>query len=284
MNSLVLKSPAKLNLYLDVLRKRPDGYHDIETIFERIDLFDRITLAKIPFGIRITSNRRDLPLDQTNLAYRAASLIFRGKAKGGVRIHLHKRIPVAAGLGGGSSNAATVLMGLNRLYHFRIPFRKLLSMGETLGSDVPFFLYQTPFAIGRKKGDQIVPVRSSLKMLHLIVNNRVKVLTKEVYQQVSFTLTKKSQGAKIFQHFIEKKDLNGLIENCYNALEAPAIKGYPGILKIKETLKAHGVEGATLSGSGPTVFGFARSLSQAKALRKAILSKYDWDVFICSTY
>jgi len=285
MQSLTLKSPAKLNLYLDVLRKRSDGYHDIETLFERIDLFDRITLTKIPKGIRLTSNTREIPWDATNLAYRAAELLFQKKGSGkGVHIHLHKRIPIAGGLGGGSSNAATVLLGLNRLFRFHLSQKMLLSLGRRLGSDVPFFLLETPFAIGTNRGDRLIPIRSSLNILHLIVNNRVKVYTEGVYQQVNFTLTRKSQGVKILQHFVEKGDLSGLIENCYNALEGSALKACPGILKVKETLTTLGAEGVTLSGSGPTVFGFAKSLSQIKALRKAILSKYDWDVFICRTY
>lgn len=285
MNSLTLKSPAKLNLYLDVLRKRSDGYHDIETIFERINLCDRLTLAKIPSGIRLTSNTRNIPWDATNLAYRAASLLLRKKGRGGgVRIHLHKRIPVASGLGGGSSNAATVLLGLNRLFRLHTPLKELFSMGRSLGADVPFFLLERPFAIGLQKGDCVTPIRGSLKMLHLIVNNKVKLSTEEVYQQANFTLTKRGRGAKILQHFIEKGDLTALKERCYNALEGPAVRGCPEILKVKETLKALGLEGVTLSGSGPTVLGFARNLSQAKALRKAILSKYAWDVFICSTY
>lgn len=285
MNSLTLKSPAKLNLYLDVLRKRSDGYHDIETIFERIDLCDRITLTKIPSGIRFSANTHEIPWDSSNLAYRAAALLLQKIRKsGGVRIHLHKRIPIASGLGGGSSNAATVLLGLNRLYRLRTPFKTLLSMARTLGADVPFFLLEKPFAIGQKRGDHVTPIRSSLRMLHLIVNNRVKVSTQGVYQQVNFTLTKRAQGVKIFQHFIKQGDLTALTERCYNALEKAATQGHPGILKVKEALVSLGVQGVTLSGSGPTIFGFARSLSQAKALRKAILSKYDWDVFICSTY
>ena len=285
MNSLILKSPAKLNLYLDVLRKRSDGYHDIETIFERIDLCDRVTLTKISSGIRISSNSREIPLDHTNLAFRAAKLLLqKRKKKEGVHLHLHKRIPIAAGLGGGSSNAAAVLLGLNHLFRLRFSLKELLSMGRLLGSDVPFFLHQTPFATGRQRGDRIIPIRGPLKIIHLVVNNKVKVPTRRVYQLANFTLTKKAPDAKLLKHFIRKGDLSGLIGNCYNALEAPAVRCCPAILKVKETLTALGLEGVTLSGSGPTLFGFARGLSQAKALRKAILSKYDWGVFICRTY
>ena len=284
MQSLTLKSPAKLNLYLGLLRKRADGYHDIETIFERIDLFDRVTLTKISSGIRITANTRAVQWDHTNLAYRAAEMILRKKGKGqGVHIHLRKKIPIAGGLGGGSSNAASVLLGLNRLFRLGLSRKVLLAMGRKLGADVPFFLLETPFAIGRKKGDQVVPIRSSMRVLHLIVNNRVKVSTQGVYQQANFALTKRAQGVKIFQHFMRKGDLSGLMKSCYNALEQPAMKRYPAVSKVKKTLQTFGLHGVTLSGSGPTFFGFAESLSQAKALRKAILSKHKWDVFICRT-
>ncbi|MBI4436335.1 MAG: 4-(cytidine 5'-diphospho)-2-C-methyl-D-erythritol kinase [Candidatus Omnitrophica bacterium] len=284
MSSLTLKSPAKLNLYLNVLRKRADGYHDIETLFERIDLADRVTLTKIPSGIRLTSNCKDIPLDASNLAYQAAQKMLQKRRKGsGVHIHLHKRIPIAAGLGGGSSNAATVLLGLNRLFHLRLSQKVLLAIGRTLGSDVPFFLLKTPFAIGKRRGDRVTPVSGPLKLIHLIVNNRVKVYTTEVYQQANFTLTRRRQGVKIFQHFVERGDVTGLIDNCYNALEAPAARAHPTILKVKKRLKALGLKGVTLSGSGPTFYGFAKSLSQAKGIRK-ILSKSRWNVFICRTY
>ena len=285
MRSLTLKSPAKLNLYLNILRKRADGTHDIETLFERINLFDRVTLTKIPSGIRITSNQKEIPLDASNLAVRAAQKVLRKRGKGfGVHIHLKKRIPIAAGLGGGSSNAATVLLGLNRLFHLRLSQKALLTIGRSLGADVPFFLLETPFAVGQERGDVVTPIRSPLKLIHLVVNNRVKVYTKEVYQQANFTLTRERRNVKIFQHFVERGDVTGLIDNCYNALEAPAAKAHPSISKVKKILKAFGLKGVTLSGSGATCFGFADNLSQARTICKRLSKKYRWDVFICRTY
>ncbi len=283
--TLTLKSPAKLNLYLDVLRRRPDGYHDIITCFERIDLADRITLTPASFGIRLTANTREIPWDETNLAFRAAEAILRKTGtRRGVRIHLHKQIPVAAGLGGGSSNAATVLLGLNRLFRLGLSRKALLILGRHLGADVPFFLLETPFAMGQKRGDQVRPIQSPLKISHLIVNNRVKLSTQGVYQQGNFTLTRKRPDVKILQRFLERGNLRGLVERCYNALEPPAAKSCPEILEMKKALQTMGLEGVGLSGSGPTVFGFAKNLHHAKRMRRTILSKHDWDVFICQTY
>jgi len=192
---------------------------------------------------------------------------------------------VAAGLGGGSSNAATVLLGLNELFGFRLSQKALLGLGKRLGADVPFFLLKTPFAIGRKKGDQLTPFKTHLKFTHLIVNNRVKVSTQGVYQQANLGLTRKGGKVKIFQQFIKQHDdFKGVAKRCFNALETPAIARYPSILKVRQTLETLGVSGVTLSGSGPTFFGFAKNIREARAFRKAILSKHDWDVFICQTY
>ncbi|MFH1857399.1 MAG: 4-(cytidine 5'-diphospho)-2-C-methyl-D-erythritol kinase [Candidatus Omnitrophota bacterium] len=284
MKSLTLNSPAKLNLYLNILRKRPDGYHDIVTIFERIDLVDRITLTVIPSGIRITSNSREVPLDDSNLAYRAAAMVLQKMKKPlGLHLHLHKRIPVAGGLGGGSSNAATVLAGLNRLLRLSLSQRTLLAMGRALGADVPFFLLDVPFALGTGKGDFVTPIRSSVKLTHLLVKNRVKIPTRQVYQRVNFALTKKDPNVTILRHFVQKGDVPGLAQSCYNVLEKPAIACYPCIAEVRSALETLQLEGVTLSGSGPTFFGFAKSLSHARALRKTILSKHDWDAFVCGT-
>ncbi len=286
MNSLTLKSPAKINLYLDVLHKRPDGYHEIRTLFERIDLCDTLTFHKTKtdsiISLTATSNR--VPLDKKNLASRAAEVLLKKRGKGpGVHIHLEKRIPVAAGLGGGSSNAATTLLGVNQLFGLGLSRKELTRIGRKLGSDVPFFLLESPFALGKGRGDQVQPVRSSLKITHLIVNNKVMVSTREVYKRLNFALTRSGPGVKILKHFVETGDRSAVKEGCFNALENPAITYCPDIVQVKDLLKRYGLEGV-LSGSGGSLFAFVKSLDQAKAVRKAILSKQDWDVFICRTY
>ena len=285
MDALILKSPAKLNLYLNVLRKRPDGYHDIETLFERINLADTITLRKTPSGIQLTTSHPTLPTDGRNLAYRAAELFFRKlRRPGGVRIHLRKRIPIASGMGGGSSNAATVLLGLNRLYGRPFSERVLFQIGRTLGADVPFFLLKSRFAWGRKRGDILTPISSRFKILHLVVTPRVMVSTREAYQGLRIALTKKPSGAKISQRLLQEDDLSGLIEKCYNVLEASVTVKRPSVHTVRKTLESLGLQGVTLSGSGPTFFGFPRTLPEAKRFRQILLSQKDWDVFICKTF
>ena len=285
MDAITLKSPAKINLYLNVLRKRPDGYHDIETLFERIDLCDTIRLQKIPEGIRLATNHPSLPTDGRNLAYRAAELFFqRLRCPGGVRIHLRKRIPIAAGMGGGSSNAATVLLGLNRLYGRALSQKALLHLGQRLGADVGFFLLQTPYAWGTKRGDILTPISSRLKILHLVVNPKVMISTREVYQRLRIALTKRPSNVKIFKHLLREDDLSGLIEKCYNVLEASVTVKRPSIHTVRKTLESLGLQGATLSGSGSTFFGFPRTPQQARRFKQILLSRKDWDVFICKTF
>ena len=285
MRALTLKSPAKLNLYLNVLRKRPDGYHDIETLFERIDLADTITLRKTASGIQLTSDHPALPTDQRNLAYRAAELFFQKlRRPGGVRIHLKKRIPIAAGMGGGSSNAATVLLGLNRLYAHPFPQKALFRMARKLGADISFFLLQKSFAWGRGRGDLLTPISSRLKIIHLLVTPQVMVSTREVYEGFRIGLTKRPSDAKIFERLLRDADLSGLIDKCYNVLETSVADKYPPIYTVRRALEDLGLQGVTLSGSGPTLFGFALNLQQARRFRETLLSQKDWNVFICKTF
>ena len=291
MDSLTLKSPAKLNLYLRVRRKRPDGHHDIETLFERIDLADTVTLRKSAQGIALITDHPTLPTDRRNLAYQAAELFFRRvgqrKKKGqnrGVRIRLRKRIPIGSGMGGGSSNAATVLLGINRLYGSPLSQKALLGLGRHLGADIPFFLLQKPFAWGRQRGDILTPFSSRLRITHLVVVPRVTVSTKGVYQGLRIALTKKGPNVKIFEHLLREDDLSGLIEKCYNVLETSAAVKYPAIRRARTALEAVGLQRVTLSGSGATLFGFPRSVREAQRFRKTLLSQRNWDIFICKTF
>lgn len=158
MRTIELTSPAKINLFLEILGKRNDGYHDIVTVFEKIDLCDRIRLSESDSGIALTSNLKELPLDKNNLVYRASSLLKNtyGVSKG-VNIHIEKKIPVAAGLGGGSSNAAITLKGLNRLWKLDLTDRELYDIGKKIGADVPFFIFNHSFAVGSGRGDRYIP-------------------------------------------------------------------------------------------------------------------------------
>lgn len=287
MNKLILKSPAKLNLYLDVLKKRPDGYHDIRTIFEKIALFDRITLRKEKKGIRITTNDPRLPLGSGNIAYKAAKAVF-GKAgfTGGVSIDIKKAIPVAAGLGGGSSNAACVLAGLNRLYDLGISPAGLVNIGKTLGADVPFFLYGHNFALGTGRGDEIAPIKSNIIIWHIIVSFNFGVATKSVYNDPNLRLTPRAVDVKMSVRSIKKNDIENLATSLYNRLEQVVLQRIKVVGLVKALLLEEGAYSAILSGSGPTLFGITRTRKEAMGVKNRIeksVHKRIGKVFVVST-
>jgi len=271
---IVLRSPAKVNLYLEVLRKRPDGYHDIETIFEKIGLFDIIAIRPHKEGIKITTDNAALPADNRNLAYKAAELLFKkARFRGGVWIAIKKKIPIAAGLGGGSSNAATTLLGINRL--FKLGFRQdeLIELGRQLGADVPFFLYNAPFAVGTGKGDRISPLYNDINIWHIIVTFNFGVQTAGVYKSLNLKLTPRQDGVKMTLPFVIKNDIENLGVSLYNKLEEAVLTRFDIINTAKTLLLEEGAYGAVLSGSGPTVFGIAKRREEAIAVKNRIRQK-----------
>ena len=186
-----IKSPAKVNLFLEVVGRRPDGYHNLETIFQEIDLCDELRLEEAEKGrIKLTTNSKDVPTDRTNLIYRAAEAFFKKTGVDqGVRIHLEKKIPVAAGLGGGSGNAAATLKGLQRLFNISLPDQTFLEISRTLGADVGFFL-KGKTALGRGIGDELEPVKTVKPFFIVLVNPKFNLPTPEVYQGLDLRLTK----------------------------------------------------------------------------------------------
>ena len=193
MNLITLTAPAKVNLFLKVLNKRKDGYHDISTLFERVSLADVITLSKRPSGIVVSSDRFITRDPKDNLVYKAAKLILANRrTDNGVKIRIKKGIPIAAGLGGGSSDAASVLIGLNRLYNLKLKQDTLARLGGKLGADVPFFLLRSPFATGTGKGDKLRKMKSRAQFWHLIIYPGFKLATKDVYD--AFDLRSRHQA------------------------------------------------------------------------------------------
>ncbi len=183
MTSITVTAPAKVNLFLKVLSKRKDSYHNILTLLERISLADKIKISKILKGIIVKSDKLITRNPKDNLVYRAAEMILKhGRIKSGVKIEIKKRIPIAAGLGGGSSDAAAVLIGLNKLFRLRLNNNTLSGFGKKLGADVPFFILNTPFAIGRSKGDVLKTVHSKSRFWHLLIYPGFKMATKDVYK------------------------------------------------------------------------------------------------------
>jgi 4-diphosphocytidyl-2-C-methyl-D-erythritol kinase len=291
MKSLTLNSYAKLNLILKVLGKRPDGFHELKTIFERIDLHDTITLKKIPAKIRIRCNHSHVPLGPKNLVYKIAQKLQNDFGiQEGVEITIVKRIPVAAGLAGGSSNAATVLQGLNRLWDLKLSHLQLMKYACAVGSDVAFFLYDTSYALGEGRGERIKALSIKTKLWHVLVTPRLKVYTKDVFSRLNarpvgatLKLTKKRDDVNIWLPFLGKSNLYSISAGLSNDLEPAILSLQPHLGRLKEKLIDAGAVGVCFSGSGPSVFALAESQKHALSIQ-AKFDKRFAQVFVVSTY
>jgi len=279
MKSISLLSPAKLNLFLKVMNKRPDGYHNLVTLFERVDLCDEITLTlSRGKGIEVFCDHPDVSGGAKNLAFRAAWLLKEKLAVAqGVIIHIKKKIPVAAGLGGGSSNAATVLLGLNKLWQLFLNRQELVNLGKIIGSDVPFFLYDCSWAIGTQRGDTIKKISLPAKLWHILVVPRIKVYSREVFTRLrlppKMQLTKKMTDVNMLPA-LRRNDLSYVGELLSNDLESTVTQLHPNILKLKNKIRSLKTLGVCLSGSGPAVFGLTDSQQHAEELRCHLVKTY----------
>ena len=271
---LQLRAPAKLNLYLRVLGRRPDGYHELETLFERIDLADELRFESRPQGLTLTSAETALSCGDDNLVVRAARLLQAACGTGqGASIQLIKRIPIAAGLGGGSSDAATTLLGLNTLWGLGWRRERLLPLAARLGSDVPFFLHETPFAVGRGRGEQCQPCAEGLRLSHVLVVPPERLATREVYAGAQFDLTAPRPSISIGEHALRNGSLSELATGLWNDLQPEAIRRCPVISIITTRLRTVGCSGVSLSGSGPAVFGLCRDRAHAQAVAEQLQAK-----------
>lgn len=253
---LHLAAPAKINLFLHVLGRRPDGYHDLETWMQKLDLCDAITLQLRRDGrIDMECSEESLPADRNNLAWQAAEMFFAASERGrgcGVDIRLLKRIPAAAGLGGGSSDAGLVLRGLNTLFEAEFAEQKLLRMALRLGADVPFFVADHDAALAAGVGEVMQPVPTLTGYSFLLINPGFSVSTRWVFENLALTREyKKSKLAGFQKNISGSLTLTGLT----NDLEQVTLVKHPEIALIKESLLAAGAKAALMSGSGPTVFG-----------------------------
>jgi len=257
------KAPAKINLVLDVLRKRNDGYHEVEMVMTMIDLADRLELHELPDDkIVISSHSGYIPLDEKNLAFQAARLIKeRYGVRKGVYIHLNKHIPVAAGLAGGSSDAAATLRGLNRLWGLNIPPDELRELGAELGSDVPFCVTGGT-AIARGRGEKLEPIPSPPQCWVVLARPPVNVSTADIYGKLNVAAISRHPSAQAMREAIEAKDFERVCQNLGNVLEEVTMSLYPEVRRIKECMIRLGAEGVLMSGSGPSVFSLVRRESK----------------------
>ena len=274
--TLRILSPAKVNLFLYVLGRRPDGYHDLFSLMCRIGLYDEIILNPTSADISLACSDPALPVDDGNLALRAARRYVEACGRsGGVEIHLTKRIPVAAGLGGGSSNAASVLLGLNYLHGHRLPREELMRIGRSLGADVPFFIFQSP-ALACGIGDELEAYQGLSPWQVLIVCPPFPVSTRMVYQNLNLQLTNcQKQPTKAH---LKQTAFNPSL-HLYNDLEAVTLALHPELAGIKDHLRAQGAVGALMSGSGPSVFGLFPDAAAACRAAAALPPDRGWRQF-----
>ncbi len=278
MQSLTVKSYAKINLCLRVLNKREDGYHEIFSVMQAIDLHDELTLHQAKKGIVIQCDHPHVPKDHNNLAHQAADLLFEEtNLKGGVRIDIKKQIPVSAGLGGGSSNAAFTLKGVNRLFDLKLSSQRLHALASRIGSDVPFFLYSGQ-AVAKGRGERIVPTELYKDYWLVLVCPNVMISTQRVYQKVKIDLTR--DGSVINLNLCDNKDdFFETLRQFDNDLEKVVIGGHTVIGQIKRILESSGAIKSCMSGSGPAVYGVFERKSQAEEVAKK-LTPGDWQIFL----
>ncbi|SFA49465.1 4-diphosphocytidyl-2-C-methyl-D-erythritol kinase [Parageobacillus thermantarcticus] len=263
---VLVKAPAKINLSLDVLHKRPDGYHEVKMVMTTIDLADRIELIpRSDDAIQIISQNRFVPDDDRNLAYQAAKVLKDTFGiKQGVAISITKNIPVAAGLAGGSSDAAATLRGLNKLWRLGLTLDELAELGAQIGSDVPFCVYGgTAVATGR--GEKIMPIASPPPCWVILAKPSIGVSTAEVYRNLKLDEIRHPDVDGMVEA-IESQDYAAICKLVGNVLEEVTLKMHPEVAHIKEQMKRFGADAALMSGSGPTVFGLVQHDSRLQRI------------------
>ena len=265
MDKLELKALGKINLGLDVLGKRENGYHDVRMVMQTVYLYDQIWMVKTKEpGIRLSTNLFYLPVNENNLAYRAAELLMKEFGiQEGIKIILDKHIPVAAGMAGGSSNAAAVLFGMNRMFSLGLSQKELMERGVSLGADVPYCIMRgTVLAEGI--GEKLTPLPPMPRCFVLLAKPSISVSTKMVYEKLdSHEIAKHPDFVGIIEG-LKGRDLLSVAACMGNVLEKVTVEAYPVINEIKEVMKKQGALNAMMSGSGPTVFGLFDDKKKAK--------------------
>jgi 4-diphosphocytidyl-2-C-methyl-D-erythritol kinase len=259
-------APAKINIFLRVLNKRADGYHNIFSLMQKVALCDELIFSPRPKGIVLNCSGINLPANNENLVVRAAKAIFDYcKYSGGMEITLHKKIPVTAGLGGGSSNAATTLMALNKICSLKLKKNELIRIGAKIGADVPFFIFGNE-ALASGIGDKLKHLRNLPKLDIILVKPPLELSTKMVYENLNLRLTMGKNNYSIPRIL----DLSDIVHVLHNDLESVSLQIYPELADLKKMLLRHGALGALMSGSGPTVFGIFRNGKEAKQALEVI--------------
>lgn len=285
MNSIQLKSRAKINLSIDVLGKREDGYHIVEMIMQTIDLFDKVKISLIEENdILVKSNSIDIPLDDDNIVYKAAKLIKdKYDIDKGLEIYIEKNIPVAAGMAGGSSNAAAVLVGLNKLWDLNLSEEELKEIGLELGADVPFCI-SGHTSLAENIGEKLTKISGLSKDVFILVcKPELFVSTKEIYEAIDSKKVEKRPDNKLLISLLKENNIKLLAQNMYNVLEEVTKEKYPVIDEIEKVMIKNNALGAMMSGSGPTVFGLYDKAEYAERCKNILLKKYK-QVYVVKSY
>jgi 4-diphosphocytidyl-2-C-methyl-D-erythritol kinase len=274
MDKLQLKAYGKINLGLDVIRKRPDGYHDLDMIMQMVDVYDDVIIErKAGEEIVVKADAAVLSNGKDNLAYMAAKMLFdEFKIKSGVEITIHKRIPIAGGMAGGSSDCATTLIGINEMFNLGLSKQQLMERGVKLGADVPYCVLGGT-AIARGIGEVLTPLPTPPQCHVIIAKPPISVSTAYVYGHIRPDEITKRPDIEQMTLAIKEQDLNKLSDLLYNVMEEVTVSEYPVIEKIKSIMLENGALNSIMSGSGPTVFGLFDDREKAQAAMKALDSK-----------
>lgn len=272
MDLMQLRAMAKINLGLDVVRKREDGYHEVRMIMQTIRMFDRVTVYRIPEPeIRISSNLHFLPVNENNIAYKAARMMLESQpVRGGVSISLQKRIPVAAGMAGGSADAAAVLYAMNRIFYMGYTLEELMDFGLRLGADVPYCLMRGT-ALAEGIGEELTRLPACPQCYVVIAKPAISVSTRFVYENLRLDETTRHPDIYGLADAICRQDLYGMLPYMGNVLEIVTIPAYPIIREIKERFMENGALISLMSGSGPTVFALFDNYEMALRAKEALL-------------
>ncbi len=269
MDSIWINAPAKINIGLDVLRRREDGYHEVKMIMQSVRLFDRLTLTKSDTpGIHLTSNLHFLPTDENNLVYRSAKMLREEFGiEEGLDIHLDKRIPVAAGMAGGSTDAASCMLAMNDLYGLGLSKSDLMKRGVKLGADIPYCVLKGT-ALSEGIGEKLSTIPQMPDCYILIAKPSIYVSTRQIYTDLVLDENSPHPDIDRMIQAIKNKNLRDLCDHIGNILETVTIPAHPEIEKIKKCMMENDALGSLMSGSGPTVFGIYDDLDKAKAAKE----------------
>ncbi len=280
MKKAVTRAYAKINLSLDVMGTLENGYHEVKMVMQTVSLYDLVTVTKIDDGIEVSTNLPFLPTDKNNLAYKAAVEFFNyTKIKPCVHINISKRIPVGAGLAGGSSNASAVLKALNKLFDTKLSLKKLCELGVKIGADVPYcILGGTRLAEGI--GEKLSPLPKIPSCHILLVKPSFSISTKDVYNKIDSIKDYRHPETDRLIEGICEKNIDKIASSMGNVLEEVSLSDYPVLSTLKEELRELGAIGSQMSGSGPTVFGIFKNAEDAKKAKETLWGKYK-TVYIC---